>query len=67
MTAHVTCSQQGDHQGWTGDQLVEFLNAECEAAIASRNRMSKKIIELHAEIRMLKELVDPENVIQSTR
>jgi len=67
MTANVTCSHHGDHDGWNCDQLVEFLNAECEAAIASRNRMSKKIIELHAEIRMLKELVDPENLIQSTR
>lgn len=67
MTANVSCSHHGDHGGWDCDQLVEFLNAECEAAIASRNRLSKKIIELHAEIRMLKELVDPENLIQSSR
>ena len=67
MTAHVTCSQHGKHGGWDCDQLAEFLNSECNAAIASRNRLSQRIIELHAEIRLLRELVDPTNVIQTSR
>lgn len=65
MTANVTCSHHGDHGGWNCDQLAEFLNNECNAAIASSNRLSKKIIELHAEIRMLKDLIDPDWIIRS--
>lgn len=56
-------SRSRDGDGGTSSEfdLVEFLNEECEAALASRDRLSRKVIELNAEIRALREEVATEH------
>jgi hypothetical protein len=50
-----SCGSNSDHS--SEFDMIEFMNVECEAALASGRRLSKKIIELHAEIRDLREQV----------
>lgn len=64
MSAQEQCSHHGIHGSFDCDEMIEFLNTEYEEAMACNRRLSRHISELHAEILMLRELVDPDHIIQ---